>query len=435
MTRGGAVFILLNMSYRFFIQSLGCKVNQYDGASLAADLESLGFSSSAEKPDLVILNTCTVTKTAIAKDRQILNVLKRKYPEARIVVSGCWPQTNDRELGVFDADGVFWWGVGKKKEFLKIISAWFSLTGKQEENFESGLALSDDWSRYFLKVGDGCNQFCSYCIIPYARGRIKSRPAGELLEEAKRAIKAGFAEIVLAGIHLGRYGQDLQDGQTSLNNLLRAFLALPGLGRIRLSSIEINEVDDELISLMKNNPQICQHLHISLQSGSDKILKLMRRPYDTEYFRARVAALRQNLPLIALTTDIIVGFPGATGDDFQKTLEFAAEIGFSKIHVFPFSAHEKTQAFTMPNKIESREIKRRAGELRALSEELEEKYRQKILKELAGQELSVVLEAVFDGQVRLKTEFYFDLVWPLSKVGLTKETAGKKIGQLIQIKI
>ena len=324
---------------------------------------------------------------------------------------------------------------GKKKELLKIISAWFSLESEQDGNFESGLALSDDWSRYFLKVGDGCNQFCSYCIIPYARGRIQSRSSGELLEEARRAIKAGFAEIVLAGIHLGRYGQDFEDGKTSLNNLLRALLALPGLGRIRLSSIEINEVDDELISLMKNNPQICQHLHISLQSGSDKILKLMRRPYDTEYFRARVAALRQNLPLIALTTDIIVGFPGATEDDFQKTLEFAAEIGFSKIHVFPFSAHEKTPAFTMPNKIESREIKRRARELRDLSDKLEEKYRQKIMKELAGQELPVILEAVFDDQVRLKTEFYFDLVWPLSKVGLTKETAEKKIGQLIQIKI
>ncbi|MCX6795312.1 MAG: tRNA (N(6)-L-threonylcarbamoyladenosine(37)-C(2))-methylthiotransferase MtaB [Candidatus Falkowbacteria bacterium] len=423
------------MNYKFFIQSLGCKVNQYDGAALAASLESLGFCQSELDPDLVVINTCTVTKNAIAKDRQLLNNLKRKYPEAKLVVMGCWPQTSKDNLGTFDNEGIFWWGVGRNDEFLAMVKDWFSLKDQSIESLESGLALTNDWSRYFLKVGDGCNQFCAYCLIPYARGRIKSRPLDELVSEARRAMETGLSEIVLAGIHLGRYGQDFQDGKTSLNNLLRALLALPGLGRIRLSSIEINEVDDELVSLMKNNSKICCHLHISLQSGCDKILSAMRRPYDTEYFRQRVDLIRRELPDMAITTDIIVGFPGEEEKDFLDTVEFSREIGFSKIHVFPFSAHEKTPAFSMENQVITKEIKSRAKTLRDLSLKMEAKYRQEIIEKYQGQLLPVVLEAIIGNKARLKTEFYFDFLLPLSSIGFGVETAEKNIGKLLTIKI
>jgi threonylcarbamoyladenosine tRNA methylthiotransferase MtaB len=422
------------MKYQFFIQSLGCKVNQYDSASLAADLNSLGFQLSIKNPDLVILNTCTVTKNAITKDRQQFNLLKRKYPQAKFVVMGCWPQTSDKELATFDNDGVFWWGVGRRKEFLEFVKTLFSLK-VEALPVKNNLALTEDLSRYFLKVGDGCNQFCAYCLIPYARGPIKSRPMKELALEVERALKQGMEEIVLTGIHLGRYGQDFADGKTSLNNLLRVLLKLPKLGRIRLSSIEINEVDDELIALMKDNPKICRHLHISLQAGCDKILQLMRRPYDAKYFQNRVLAIRKLLPEISLTTDIIVGFPGETKNDFLVTKKFAAKIGFSKIHVFPFSAHEKTLAFSMPKQVEIFERKKRAQELRELSRKLEADYRQKILNLFKGKNISVVLEALIGEKARLKTEYHFDFLLPLKNIEMDVKRAEEKIGQILEIKI
>ncbi|MFZ4648025.1 MAG: tRNA (N(6)-L-threonylcarbamoyladenosine(37)-C(2))-methylthiotransferase MtaB [Patescibacteria group bacterium] len=423
------------MNYQFFIQSLGCKVNQYDGASLASSLESLGFKQSPEKPDLVVINTCTVTKNAITKDRQSLNLLKRKYPQAKFVVMGCWPETSDQALDSFDSDGVFWWGVGKRVEFLHRVKEWFSINEEKYSILESGLAITDDWSRYFLKVGDGCDQFCAYCLIPYARGKIKSRPLAELISEAKRAIEAGFEEIVLAGIHLGRYGQDFPEGEASLNNLLKSLLKLPGLGRIRLSSIEINEVDDELIDLIKKNPQICRHLHISLQSGCDKILKLMRRPYDTKYFKDRINLIRKSLPEISLTTDVIVGFPGETTADFVCTKKFIEEIAFNKIHVFPFSAHKKTPAFLMPHQVDGLTAKARAKELREISTKFERIYRQKIITQFQGKKMPLILEALISDTARLKTEFYFDLILPLSKLELSKEEAIKKIGKIIMVSV
>jgi threonylcarbamoyladenosine tRNA methylthiotransferase MtaB len=423
------------MNYHFFIQSLGCKVNQYDGASLASDLEELGFEKSKETPDLVILNTCTVTKNAIAKDRYFLSFLKKKYPNAKLVVMGCWPQTAQKKIDFFDSEGVFWWGVGKREEFLVHLQKWFNLDGKKISTPNSGLALTDDWSRYFLKVGDGCNQFCSYCLIPYARGPIKSRQLVDLVSETKRALDLGLKEIVLTGIHLGRYGQDFLNTKTSLGDLLRALLLLPGLGRLRLSSIEINEVDDELIELIKNNPQICRHLHISLQSGCDKILKLMRRPYGTDYFLERIKLIRRELPDISLTTDVIVGFPGETKEDFLLTKKFIQDLGFSKIHVFPFSAHEKTLAFSMADQVEILERKRRAQELRDLSKELENNYQEKILALFQGKELLVVLEALIGEKIRLKTEYHFDLFLPILSFNLSKGELRDKIGQILTVKI
>lgn len=390
----------INTGPRFLIKTLGCKVNQYDSADLKRRLEQAGFLSTSEKPEIVILNTCAVTLSAISKDKQSLKNLKNDNPRARLVVMGCWPKTYRPEL---KADLV--WGVGDLEKLVERIRGLAKFPGVC--NFESGL-VSTDRSRYFLKVGDGCNQFCSYCIIPFARGRIKSRSERELTSEARQAVEAGYREIVLSGIHLGRYGEDLKDGQADLISLLKKLIKIPGLGRLRLSSIEINEVDERLIELIKSTDKICRHLHISLQSGSDKILKSMKRPYTVDDFRNRIEKIRQTLPEIAISTDIIVGFPSESDRDFLDTYRFAREMAFSKIHVFSFSAHPQTAAYKLSGRVSSEKIKARSQKLRALSSRLEKKYQADILKKYHGKRLAVII----DQKNRGKTEFQFDLELP-----------------------
>lgn len=386
----------INQGPRFLIRTLGCKVNQYDSADLSRRLEQVGFVFVNDKPDLVILNTCAVTLSAISKDRQALLNLKSHNPQAYLVVMGCWPKTYQPDL---KADLI--WGVGDLSNLVDEIKTLVKFSGAP--HLESGLVLADR-SRYFLKVGDGCNQFCSYCVIPFARGRVKSRSEIELVKEVRLAIKAGYQEIVLSGIHLGLYGQDLS-GRSDLISLLKKLIKLPGLGRLRLSSIEINEVDERLIRLIKSTPKICRHLHISLQSGSDKILKAMKRPYTTAYFRRKIERLRKLIPDIAVSTDIIVGFPGESDRDFLETCRFAREMTFSKIHVFSFSAHPQTAAFKLKNRLSGDRVKARSQQLRILSGRLEKKYRESILKKYQGKKMAVVI----DQKNRGKTEFYFDL--------------------------
>lgn len=392
----------------FYSVALGCKVSQYDLALLRKEFLNRGWRHDKNNPDLVIINTCAVTKKAITKDRQVYHKLKNLYPQARFLIMGCWPQISDG-LEAELPDLIFW-GVGDNPGLLKKLALIFPSLNDLPVS-ESGLLVPSDHSRYFLKVGDGCNQFCTYCVIPYARGRITSRKSEDLVAEAMAATEAGYGEIVLSGIHLGRYGQDLKGGE-SLVGLLEKLLTIEGLGRLRLSSIEINEVDDNLIMLMKSEPQICRHLHISLQSGSDKILKAMNRPYNTAYFSGRVEKLRSALPEIAISTDIIVGFPGEGETDFSDTFNFAALMRFSKIHVFPFSAHEQTAAFSLPDKVLAIDKKNRAAKLRQLSDELALTYRDEMIKKLYGQEVAVVVERSSNG-LEGKTEFYFNVPVPL----------------------
>lgn len=397
----------------FLIIALGCKVSQYDAAVLKRSLLSSGFILSSKSPDLVIINTCSVTKNAVTKDKHTIRKMQANFPKAKLVVMGCWPQTDDK----IEIDGVLLWGVGKLDLLHKTILKLFPRIKNQPIILETGLIVPSDKSRYFLKVGDGCNQFCSYCIIPYARGPIVSRQVAELKSEVIAATSAGYQEIVLSGIHLGRYGQDLKN-RSSLVALIKDLLTIPDLGRLRLSSIEINEVDDELIALMKNNEKICQHLHISLQSGSDKILKLMRRPYSTAYFEERVIKLRSAMPNIAISTDIIVGFPGEGGEDFADTCRFVESISFSKIHVFAFSAHEKTPAYNLPDRVAYDKIKQRSKILREISAHLEKKYQAKTLRALTGSKIKVLLEK----KGAAKTEFYFDIPFEgKAKVGTLQE--------------
>lgn len=435
--------------YSFLIYTLGCKVNHYDSASLRSRLLNMGFAEPVsgqkkeknENLDLLIVNTCTVTKKAITKDKHLIAELSRLFPTAKIIVMGCWPETDEQvkdyfsEKDTFNNRDLYFWGVGDLDALaLKIEKLFFANNLKKLENNSSINLASTDRSRYFLKVADGCNQFCSYCIIPFARGRLKSRDSKELCLEIERAICLGFKEFVLTGIHLGRYGED-NDKELNLVELLKKFLQIKGVGRLRLSSIEINEVTLELIELMSIEKRICPHLHISLQSGSDSVLKAMKRPYDRDYFFERANLLRKNIPDVAISTDIIVGFPGESEKDFNDSFNFAKQINFSKIHVFPFSAHEKTPAYKMKEKIRAKEIKKRAKSLRDLSLQLEQGYKEKILNKYKEKSLEVVLEnTVNKNKLKGKTEFSFDLEFSQKDI-INLDDRKISPGDIIELKI
>jgi threonylcarbamoyladenosine tRNA methylthiotransferase MtaB len=392
---------------RFKIYTLGCKVNQYDSATLTSLLVNLGLFLSDKDPDFIIVNSCSVTKNAILKARRLINLLKKNNPKAKIALIGCWPRIY--KIDDLDVDLI-----SNSKEYKDIIddlkNIWPNFFSKniKEKKYISYFNPIEDRSRYFIKVQDGCQQFCSYCIIPFARGPLNSRPSKEIIKEIVRAVANGFEEIILSGIHLGLYGQDFLKQKENLYQLLLKILEIKGLGRIRLSSIEITEISDEIIDLISKNDKMCRHLHIPLQSGNDKILHLMNRPYNKKYFFDRIKKIRKKIPDISLTTDVIVGFSGETKKDFQETFQFCREIGFSKIHVFSFSAHEKAPAFYFPDKVGFSETKNRSVKLRQLSEEMEKKYQQEILQKYSS--FVVLIENISDKFVKLKTDFYFDIL-------------------------
>ncbi len=400
-----------NKKIKFKIYTLGCKVNQYDSATLTSLLIDLDFSLSNKNLDLIIVNSCSVTKSAILKARRLINSLKKDNPRAKIVLIGCWPR-------IYKIDDLKIDMISESRKYNDIIGdikeKWPNFFSKniKEKIVPSCFNPIEDRSRYFIKVQDGCQQFCSYCIIPFSRGPLNSRPSDEIIKEIKIAISNGFSEIVLSGIHLGLYGQDFLKKKDSLYQLLLNIIEIKNLGRIRLSSIEVTEVNNEIIDLISKNNKMCRHLHIPLQSGNDKILRLMNRPYNKEYFSSQVKKIRKKVPGISLTTDVIVGFPGETKKDFQETFNFCQEIGFSKIHVFSFSSHEKAPAFYFPDKVSPSEIKDRSAKLRQLSKKMEKQYQKDILQRYDS--FMVLVENISDKFVKLKTEFYFDILVNLS---------------------
>lgn len=410
----------------FKICTLGCKVNQYDSSYLSGKLIAAGLELVETSANLAIVNTCAVTKNAIKKDKLIIAKTKKENPQAKIIVVGCWPKIYGCDIDA-EADIVL-----NNKNLDELVDGILKLGPRQggkliDSKSPRGL-LESSRSRYMIKIQDGCEQFCSYCVIPYARGKLQSRPAEEVLCEIKAAADAGYGEIVLCGIHLGLYGKEVRSKKLrvrSLAELLKKIIKIRNLGRVRLSSIEVIDIDEYLIELMANSKgKICRHLHLPLQSGNDKILKLMNRPYNTEYFRNKVAQLRKAMPDIAVTTDVIVGFPGETEADFKKTYKFIKEINFSRLHIFPFSAHEKTPAFFIKDKVSREEKEARAKKLRELGNKLEKDYRAKF----KDRELEVVIENEKGDNYIGKTEFYFNVI--LDKEQITKAA----IGQIIKIK-
>lgn len=370
---------------RIAFYTLGCKVNQADTASMEAIFKSAGYKVVGfnEDADVYLVNTCVVTNTGQRKSRQIINRAVRHNPMALTVVTGCYPQTAPDEVRAIDGVDVI---IGNQERARIVELVEQALTSKRDDildnvqkmtvdtRFEElGVGTETNKTRAFLKIQEGCNQYCTYCIIPFARGPLRSRSLESIKEEITKLVAAGYKEVVLIGIHLGCYGKELaKDGvKLSLYDAVEAALSVPGVERLRLGSLESVEVETRLMELMAKEPRLCHHLHLPLQSGCDKVLKAMHRPYDTARFAELLKEIRSYVPDVAITTDIIVGFPGETEEDFEETLAFARSCGFAKMHIFPYSKRKGTPAEKMPNQVEEQVKQECAARLSELDKEMQ----------------------------------------------------------------
>ena len=372
--------------------SLGCKVNSYESSALKELFLKNGFSDKDN--NIIVINTCSVTAVADQKSRQIIRREKRNNPDAILCVMGCYSQKNadfiSKECG---ADIVV--GTSNRSKIVDYVKK-FIEDKKQiidiEEDprkfkYESfGTFAIPDSTRAYVKIEDGCNNFCSYCTIPYTRGVARSRDKDEVINEISTLVDKGFKEIVLTGIHTAHYGLD--NNGCSFSDLVEQICNIPNLYRLRISSIEESEIDDKFLSLLVKYPCIADHLHIPLQSGSKTVLKRMCRKYNIEDYINKVNKITKNRPNISLTTDVIVGFPGETEEEFEETYNFIKKVNFSELHVFPFSAREGTKAYSMPDQVKPEVKAERVKKLIALSEQLHKNY----LNKFKGQELEVILE-------------------------------------------
>ena len=382
--------------------ALGCKVNQYESEAIAELFAEKGYEIVGidEEADVYVINTCTVTNFGDKKSRQLIRKVKRQNENAIVAVVGCYAQTAPKEL--MEIAGVnLVIGTKDRAQIVEMVEQYDRANGVEnhvsdimkERVFEPlSIQKLANRTRAYLKIQDGCSQYCSYCIIPYARGPIRSREPQEVVAEVKRLAENGFKEVVLTGIHVASYGKDRRD--TSLLDILKQVHEVEGIERIRFSSIEPNVVTEEFAQTMAALPKVCDHFHLSLQSGCDKTLKEMNRKYDTEKYRQAVATLRKYLPKVALTTDIIVGFPGETEEDFRESYAFAEEIGFAKIHVFPYSPKRGTPAAARKDQLLNAVKSERSHTLIQLSDRMAADF----LADAVGTDAEVLYErAVGDG--------------------------------------
>ena len=365
----------------FKIISLGCKVNSYECSALSSLLLGQGYKESKDNDcDVVIINTCSVTATADQKSRQHIRKMMKLYPNAICVVMGCYSQGNKEYISKVISPHILV-GTSHRNEIPELIKEHLKNKTpivKVDDNprlfkyEELGVTSYSENVRAYLKIQDGCDNFCTYCLIPYRRGKSRSRSKEDVITEAKHLIEKGYSEIILTGIHVGGYGQDLQG--VSFSSLVDELVHIPGLQSLRISSIEESEIDDHLIDLIINSPVLAKHLHIPLQSGSESVLKRMNRKYTKEEFLSKLRRIREALPDVALTTDVIVGFPGESEEEFKECVEFIKECDFNMLHVFPFSAREGTGAYLMKNQIDPKVKKERVKVLLELSNQLWNKY-------------------------------------------------------------
>ncbi len=362
------------MTYKIY--TLGCKVNEYESEIMKELLENHGFTYS-EKPDVVIVNTCTVTNKADSKSRKILRSIRRNNKNALIIAVGCLIQNSKEDLTNIEYDIAV--GNQDKTKIIDYIEKYSKKTeylkDMNKASFENMNLNNFDRTRAYIKIQDGCDNYCAFCIIPFVRGHVRCKKKEDVLEEAKRLISNNHKEIVLTGIHTGNY----HDGDYNFSDLVEDLIKLD-LFRLRISSIEITELDEKFLSLLKND-KLASHMHIPLQSGSDTILKSMNRKYDTNYFINIINKLRNVRPNINITTDIIVGFPGETEENFNETINTIKKVGFSKIHVFPYSDRDGTKASKMDNHVNEFIKKKRVKTLLDLSKNLEIKYMENNLGE------------------------------------------------------
>ena len=387
------------------LHNLGCKVNAYETEAMQQILEEAGYEivPFSEYADVYVINTCSVTNMADRKSRQMLHRAKKQNPDAIVVGAGCYVQTKEAQALVDESIDIVI-GNNKKHELVPLLREYEAshrkmacvadINHEKQAYEELSLSRTAEHTRAFIKVQDGCNQFCTYCIIPFARGRVRSRELPDVLQEIRTLAKSGYREVVLTGIHLSSYGVD--NGE-SLLHLIEAVHELEGIERIRLGSLEPRIVTDAFAKRLSELPKICPHFHLSLQSGCDTVLSRMNRRYDTAEYEAGCALLRRYFEHPAITTDVIVGFPGETDEEFETTERYLERIHFYEMHIFQYSRREGTKAAVMPDQVPEAVKKERSEKLLALGHRMSEEFRRYYL----GRQVTALLEEEFlyDGKL------------------------------------
>jgi len=391
------------------IATLGCKVNQYDSQALAEAFKEGGFEvvPFPSRADVYVINTCAVTARSESKCRQLIRKTIRQHPGSIVAVTGCYAQVNQLEVssipgvclvsGTRDRLGL----VNRVRQALAGEPLTMPAHGEAWDWEEAPVRAHQGRHRAYVKVQDGCDQSCSYCIVPTARGPSRSRPLDRVLDEVTRLEEAGYREIVLSGVHLGRYSEGVAQ-------LVRSVTAVTGSARVRLSSIEPEEVGDDLLEVMASNPRVCRHLHVPLQSGSDRVLGLMNRRYTSREYLETVERARAAMPDLGLSTDVMVGFPGETEVDFQDTVRVVKAARFSRLHVFRYSERPGTPAASMPGKVSPRAKEARSSTLHKIGAELALGFH----RELVGSRVEVLVEEIEDGLLKGHSSSYVQVRFP-----------------------
>ena len=381
------------------LHNLGCKVNAYETEAMQQILEEAGYEivPFSEYADVYVINTCSVTNMADRKSRQMLHRAKKQNPDAIVVGAGCYVQTKEAQALVDESIDIVI-GNNKKHELVPLLREYEAshrkmacvadINHEKQAYEELSLSRTAEHTRAFIKVQDGCNQFCTYCIIPFARGRVRSRELPDVLQEIRTLAKSGYREVVLTGIHLSSYGVD--NGE-SLLHLIEAVHELEGIERIRLGSLEPRIVTDAFAKRLSELPKICPHFHLSLQSGCDTVLSRMNQRYDTAEYEVGCALLRRYFEHPAITTDVIVGFPGETDEEFETTERYLERIHFYEMHIFQYSRREGTKAAAMPDQVPEAVKKERSEKLLALGHRMSEEFRRYYL----GRQVTALLEEEF----------------------------------------
>ncbi|HLS22495.1 MAG TPA: tRNA (N(6)-L-threonylcarbamoyladenosine(37)-C(2))-methylthiotransferase MtaB [Pseudogracilibacillus sp.] len=429
--------------------TLGCKVNHYETEGIWNMFKEHGYErvDFDRMADVYVINTCTVTNTGDRKSRQIIRRAVRKNPEAVVCVTGCYAQTSPGE--VMEIDGVdVVVGTQNRKRMIPLIEEHLKtrLPINGVENImktkvfeEMDVPTFSDRTRASLKIQEGCNNFCTFCIIPWSRGLLRSRDPKNVIEQAQKLVDAGYKEIVLTGIHTAGYGEDMPD--YSFANLLQDLEAeVDGLKRIRISSIEASQITDEVIEVLDKSEKIVRHLHIPLQSGSQSVLQRMRRKYSPEFYKERVEQIKKALPGIAITSDIIVGFPGETEEEFQETYDFVKDIGYAELHVFPFSRRTGTPAARMENQVDKDEKNRRVEIMIELSNKLAQAYAERyegdvleVIPEEASEDKEGYLVGYSDNYLKVQFAGSEDLIGSIVRVKLDKATYPLSEGTFVKV--
>ena len=420
--------------------TLGCKVNQYETNAMIEQFIKSNYEivDFEEVADIYVINTCTVTNMSDRKSRQIIRRVKQINPNSVLVVTGCYAQMASKELEKIEEIDLIL-GNTEKKDIVKTTENYtrkINLTdiNNQKEFVDFGTTTYTEKTRAVIKVQDGCNNFCSYCIIPYAKGRVRSRKLDNVIEEIESIVKKGIQEVVITGIHVASYGLDFKDENIRLIDLLEEINKIEGLKRIRLGSLEPNIITDEFVARLKKVDKICDHFHLSLQSGCDATLKRMNRKYNTEDFEKVVKRLRTAFPNVALTTDIIVGFPGETEEEFDITYKYLEKIKFYQMHVFKYSQRKGTRASVMPNQIDGNIKEKRSHRLIELSNKNEKEFLNKFINE----EVEVLFEQEEGGYTKGHTTNYMMIKTKgkgmenkIMRVKIVKENKSELIGNEI----